>query len=146
MADDPVKGVQEPEYVREKEAIPSLGYGKEALLVADEDLALWAHLVAGRGDWRWPGRATEAGERLTETAARTVHAAALGAWGRDPESAEVFATAEEPCVREAKALRTSRRSPVQHPGAPEWANPPRRPATVARGSEQGMPGNARPRP
>lgn len=44
---DPVKGVQEPEYVREKVAIPSLAYVKKALLVADEDLALEIAMMAG---------------------------------------------------------------------------------------------------
>ncbi|MFI6611650.1 AAA family ATPase [Streptomyces sp. NPDC050507] len=64
-------------------------------------IAAWAHLVAGRGDRAAAlalgeiDRATEAGERLTETAAHTVYAAALAAVGRGPESAELFATAEE---------------------------------------------------
>ncbi|WP_327725390.1 tyrosine-type recombinase/integrase [Streptomyces europaeiscabiei] len=49
MADDPVKGVQEPEYVRQKVAIPSLAYVKKALLVADEDLALEIAMMAGCG-------------------------------------------------------------------------------------------------
>ncbi|MEF9886654.1 tyrosine-type recombinase/integrase [Streptomyces sp. P9-A4] len=49
MADDPVKGVQEPEYVREKVAIPSLAYVKRALLIADEDLALEIAMMAGCG-------------------------------------------------------------------------------------------------
>ncbi|MFE2010454.1 tyrosine-type recombinase/integrase [Streptomyces sp. NPDC059491] len=49
MADDPVKGVQEPEYVRGAVAIPSLAYVKKALAVADEDLALEIVLMAGCG-------------------------------------------------------------------------------------------------
>ncbi|MCX4502158.1 tyrosine-type recombinase/integrase [Streptomyces anulatus] len=49
MADDPVKGVQEPEYVREQVAIPSLPYVKQALLVADEDVALEIVMMAGCG-------------------------------------------------------------------------------------------------
>ncbi|WP_272589578.1 hypothetical protein [Streptomyces sp. M92] len=40
MADDPVKGVQEPEYVRERVVIPSLEYVKQALAVAGDDLAM----------------------------------------------------------------------------------------------------------
>ncbi|MET7543570.1 hypothetical protein [Streptomyces sp. NPDC005507] len=47
MADDPVKGVQEPEYVREKVVIPSLAYVKKALIVADEDLALEIVMMVG---------------------------------------------------------------------------------------------------
>ncbi|MFB6832901.1 hypothetical protein [Streptomyces hydrogenans] len=49
MTDDPVKGVQEPEYVREQVAIPSLAYVKKALSVADEDLALEIVMMAGCG-------------------------------------------------------------------------------------------------
>ncbi|QNP66653.1 tyrosine-type recombinase/integrase [Streptomyces genisteinicus] len=49
MADDPVKGVQEPEYVREQVAIPSLVYVKKALATADEDLALEIVMMAGCG-------------------------------------------------------------------------------------------------
>ncbi|WP_151484689.1 site-specific integrase [Streptomyces albicerus] len=49
MTDDPVKGVQEPEYVREKVIIPSLAYVKEALTVADEDLALEIVMMVGCG-------------------------------------------------------------------------------------------------
>ncbi|MFE2560246.1 tyrosine-type recombinase/integrase [Streptomyces sp. NPDC059352] len=49
MADDPVKGVQEPEYVREQVAIPSLAFVKKALVVADEDLALEIVMMAGCG-------------------------------------------------------------------------------------------------
>ncbi|MEU6944946.1 tyrosine-type recombinase/integrase [Streptomyces sp. NPDC046316] len=49
MADDPVKGIQEPEYVREKVVIPSLTYVKKALTVADEDLALEIVMMVGCG-------------------------------------------------------------------------------------------------
>ncbi|MFF9344411.1 tyrosine-type recombinase/integrase [Streptomyces sp. NPDC014773] len=49
MADDPVKGVQDPEYVREQVVIPSLAYVKKALAVADEDLALEIVMMAGCG-------------------------------------------------------------------------------------------------
>ncbi|GGY55333.1 hypothetical protein GCM10010299_72080 [Streptomyces tanashiensis] len=49
MADDPVKGVQEPEYVRGTVAIPSLGYVTKALTVTDEDLALQIVMTAGCG-------------------------------------------------------------------------------------------------
>ncbi|MEU1073496.1 MULTISPECIES: tyrosine-type recombinase/integrase [unclassified Streptomyces] len=49
MADDPVKGVQEPEYVREKVVIPSLAYVKRALTVADEKLALEIAMMVGCG-------------------------------------------------------------------------------------------------
>lgn len=49
MADDPVKGVQEPEYVRERVAIPSSGYLQRALVVADEALALEIVMMAGCG-------------------------------------------------------------------------------------------------
>ncbi|MGW8359554.1 tyrosine-type recombinase/integrase [Streptomyces wedmorensis] len=49
MVDDPVKGVQEPEYVRGTVAIPSLAYLKQALTVADEDLALEIVMMAGCG-------------------------------------------------------------------------------------------------
>ncbi|MFI5743496.1 tyrosine-type recombinase/integrase [Streptomyces anulatus] len=49
MADDPVKGVQEPEYVREKVVIPSLTYVKKALTVADDDLALEIVMMVGCG-------------------------------------------------------------------------------------------------
>ncbi|MFC8340480.1 hypothetical protein ACFUJX_26180 [Streptomyces rubiginosohelvolus] len=49
MADDPVKGVQEPEYVRSTVAIPSLAYVPKALAVADEDLALEIVMMAGYG-------------------------------------------------------------------------------------------------
>ncbi|MFF5546273.1 tyrosine-type recombinase/integrase [Streptomyces olivaceoviridis] len=49
MADDPVKGVQEPEYVREKVVIPSLDYVKKALTVADHILALEIVMMVGCG-------------------------------------------------------------------------------------------------
>ncbi|WP_229916947.1 tyrosine-type recombinase/integrase [Streptomyces fructofermentans] len=49
MAEDPVKGVQEPEYVREKVVIPTLDYLKQALTVAGEDLALEIAMMAGCG-------------------------------------------------------------------------------------------------
>ncbi|MFJ4343265.1 hypothetical protein [Streptomyces sp. NPDC088915] len=47
MADDPVKGVQEPEYVRRTVAIPSLHCVTKALVVADEDFALKIVMMAG---------------------------------------------------------------------------------------------------
>ncbi|WP_258382412.1 hypothetical protein [Streptomyces sp. NTH33] len=49
MADDPVKGVQEPEYVREKVVIPPLAYVKKALTVADDDLAFEIVMMVGCG-------------------------------------------------------------------------------------------------
>ncbi|MFD7408962.1 hypothetical protein ACFV7R_41440 [Streptomyces sp. NPDC059866] len=49
MADDPVKGVQEPEYVREKVVIPSLTYVKKSLAAADDDLALEIVMMVGCG-------------------------------------------------------------------------------------------------
>ncbi|MGW4671449.1 tyrosine-type recombinase/integrase [Streptomyces sp. NPDC004324] len=49
MADDPVKGVQEPEYVRGRVVIPSLAYVKKALTVADEALALEIVMMVGCG-------------------------------------------------------------------------------------------------
>ncbi|MFF7122636.1 hypothetical protein [Streptomyces sp. NPDC008240] len=49
MADDPVRGVQEPEYVREKAVIPSLVYVKKALQAADEFLALEIVMMVGCG-------------------------------------------------------------------------------------------------
>ncbi|MFC3572608.1 hypothetical protein ACFOZ0_04785 [Streptomyces yaanensis] len=49
MADDPVKGVQEPEYVRERVVIPSLAYVKKVLGVADELLALEIVMMVGCG-------------------------------------------------------------------------------------------------
>ncbi|MYS15813.1 tyrosine-type recombinase/integrase [Streptomyces sp. SID4982] len=49
MAEDPVKGVQEPEYVRQKVVIPSLAYLKQALALAGDDLALEIVMMAGCG-------------------------------------------------------------------------------------------------
>ncbi|GGQ82226.1 tyrosine-type recombinase/integrase [Streptomyces althioticus] len=49
MADDPVKGVQEPEYVRRKVVIPPLAYLKKALAAADEHLALEIVMMVGCG-------------------------------------------------------------------------------------------------
>ncbi|MFE9976870.1 tyrosine-type recombinase/integrase [Streptomyces hirsutus] len=49
MADDPVKGVQEPEYVRRKVVIPPLAYVKKALRAADELLALEIVMMVGCG-------------------------------------------------------------------------------------------------
>ncbi len=49
MADDPVKGVQEPEYVRRKVVIPPLVYVKKALTAADEYLALEIVMMVGCG-------------------------------------------------------------------------------------------------
>ncbi|MEU6553650.1 site-specific integrase [Streptomyces sp. NPDC046915] len=49
MADNPLKGVQEPEYVREKVVIPSLDYVKRALTVADHILALEIVMMVGCG-------------------------------------------------------------------------------------------------
>ncbi|MFC8394016.1 hypothetical protein [Streptomyces sp. NPDC057238] len=49
MADDPVKGVYEPEYVRERAVIPDLAHLKQALAVAGDDLALEIVMMAGCG-------------------------------------------------------------------------------------------------
>ncbi|WP_406462810.1 N-terminal phage integrase SAM-like domain-containing protein [Streptomyces sp. NBC_01622] len=49
MAEDPVKGVQEPEYVCQTVVIPNLEYLKQALTVAREDLALEIMMMAGCG-------------------------------------------------------------------------------------------------
>ncbi|MCM1940347.1 tyrosine-type recombinase/integrase [Streptomyces sp. G3] len=49
MAEDPVKGVQEPEYVRERVVIPSLEYVKQSLAVAGDDLAMEIVMMAGCG-------------------------------------------------------------------------------------------------
>jgi hypothetical protein len=49
MADDPVKGVYEPEYVREGAVIPDLAHLKQALAVAGDDLALEIVMMAGCG-------------------------------------------------------------------------------------------------
>ncbi|MFJ7962417.1 tyrosine-type recombinase/integrase [Streptomyces sp. NPDC096324] len=49
MAEDSVKSVQEPAYVREKVVIPNLDYLKRALAVAGEDLALEIVMMAGCG-------------------------------------------------------------------------------------------------
>ncbi|WP_405774697.1 tyrosine-type recombinase/integrase [Streptomyces sp. NBC_00859] len=49
MADDPVKGVQEPAYVRGTVAIPSRVYVTKALAVAGEDLSLEIVVMAGCG-------------------------------------------------------------------------------------------------
>ncbi|MFI9245183.1 hypothetical protein ACIGXF_21960 [Streptomyces sp. NPDC053086] len=60
MADDPVKGVQEPEYVREKVVIPSLDYVKKALTVADHILALEIVMMVGCGLRNGEARAVNA--------------------------------------------------------------------------------------
>ncbi|MGW5679918.1 tyrosine-type recombinase/integrase [Streptomyces sp. NPDC003860] len=49
MPDDPVKGVQEAEYVREKVVVPSISYVKKALTAADEDVALDIVTMVGCG-------------------------------------------------------------------------------------------------
>ncbi|MGW6900822.1 tyrosine-type recombinase/integrase [Streptomyces sp. NPDC054919] len=49
MADDPVKGVQEPEYTPDRVVIPTLGYIEKALVAADECLALEIAVMAGCG-------------------------------------------------------------------------------------------------
>lgn len=49
MADDPVKGVQEPEYVRQKVVIPSLAYVKKVLTIADKHLELEIVMMVGCG-------------------------------------------------------------------------------------------------
>ncbi|MGC4982609.1 tyrosine-type recombinase/integrase [Streptomyces sp. DT193] len=49
MADDPMKGVQKPEYVRKKVVIPTLAYLKQGLAVAGDDLALEIVMMAGCG-------------------------------------------------------------------------------------------------
>ncbi|WP_143060315.1 hypothetical protein [Streptomyces sp. TLI_105] len=61
-------------------------------------IAAWAHLTAGRTELAAglssaeAARAAPAGEHLTETAARTLHDAALAAMGRTREAEEGFAT------------------------------------------------------
>ncbi|MET9658710.1 hypothetical protein [Streptomyces sp. NPDC006510] len=58
IADDPVKGVQEPEYVREKVVIPTLAYVKRAqgritaamLLVAVSPRMVWRQTYAALSD------------------------------------------------------------------------------------------------
>jgi integrase len=49
MTDDPIKGVQEPEYVRQRVVIPELAHLKQALAVAGDDLALEIVMMAGCG-------------------------------------------------------------------------------------------------
>jgi hypothetical protein len=49
MVEDPIKGVQEPEYVRQRVVIPELTYLKQALAVAGDDLALDIVMMAGCG-------------------------------------------------------------------------------------------------
>ncbi|MFE1292753.1 tyrosine-type recombinase/integrase [Streptomyces sp. NPDC058751] len=49
MGDDPMRGVQKPEYVRGKVVIPTLAYLKQALAVAGDDLALEIVMMAGCG-------------------------------------------------------------------------------------------------
>ncbi|MFJ6894919.1 tyrosine-type recombinase/integrase [Streptomyces hokutonensis] len=49
MAEDPVKGAQEPEYVRQTVVIPTLAYLQEALTTAGDDLALEIMMMAGCG-------------------------------------------------------------------------------------------------
>ncbi|MFE3519135.1 tyrosine-type recombinase/integrase [Streptomyces sp. NPDC059166] len=49
MAHDPVKGVQEPEYVRQKVVVPTLAYMRKALDAAGDDLALEIVMMAGCG-------------------------------------------------------------------------------------------------
>ncbi|MCX5435367.1 MULTISPECIES: hypothetical protein [unclassified Streptomyces] len=49
MAEDPVEGMQEPEYVRQKMVVPSFAYLKQALTVADEGLVLEIVMMAGCG-------------------------------------------------------------------------------------------------
>lgn len=49
MAEDPVKGVQEPEYVPERVVIPTLDYVTKALAVADAELALEIAMMADAG-------------------------------------------------------------------------------------------------
>lgn len=56
MADDPVKRVREPEYVRQKVVIPSLPYVKQAQAVAGDALALQIVMTAGRGLRKMPRR------------------------------------------------------------------------------------------
>ncbi len=57
MADDPVKEVQEPEYVRQKVVIPPLAYVKRALTAADEYLALEIVMMVGCGPRNGEARA-----------------------------------------------------------------------------------------
>ncbi|WP_235618372.1 CIA30 family protein [Streptomyces sp. CB02400] len=49
MADDPLKGGQEPEYVRRKVVVPPLAYVKKALTAADDFLALEIVMTVGCG-------------------------------------------------------------------------------------------------
>jgi hypothetical protein len=49
IADDPVKGVQKPEYARGKAVIPSLDHVKTALTAADHILALEIVMMVGCG-------------------------------------------------------------------------------------------------
>ncbi|MER5668823.1 tyrosine-type recombinase/integrase [Streptomyces mirabilis] len=49
MADEPVKGVQGPEYIPDRVAIPTLDYVEKALIAADEQLALEIAMMAGCG-------------------------------------------------------------------------------------------------
>ncbi|MEU4486822.1 tyrosine-type recombinase/integrase [Streptomyces purpurascens] len=46
---NPVKGVQGPEYVRDRVSIPTLGYIERALSIAHEDLALEITMMVGCG-------------------------------------------------------------------------------------------------
>jgi hypothetical protein len=50
MAEDPVKGVKEPEYVRDQVVMPTLAYLEQVMAVADERRAahLYAVVLGGR--------------------------------------------------------------------------------------------------
>ncbi|MEV5811072.1 tyrosine-type recombinase/integrase [Streptomyces mutabilis] len=66
MADDPVKGVQEPEYVREGVVIPALAYVKQALAVAGDDLALEIVMMTGCGLRNGEARAVNSNNVVTD--------------------------------------------------------------------------------
>ncbi|MEU5327321.1 tyrosine-type recombinase/integrase [Streptomyces parvus] len=87
MVDDPVKEIQETEYVRGTVVIPSLAYVTKALPVADEDLALEIVMRAGCGLRNGEARAVNVNNVVAQDVYRVreqIHSNTLrpAAWSR----------------------------------------------------------------
>ncbi|MFF9850436.1 tyrosine-type recombinase/integrase [Streptomyces litmocidini] len=119
MADDPVKGVQEPEYVREQVAIPSLAYVMKALTVAGEDLALEIVMMAGCGLRNGEARAVNVHNVVAQDVYRVreqIHSNTLRPAKLKHRKAGEFR--EVPLPRSVRAVRGQAR---QHEGRPPAA-------------------------
>ncbi|MGX9923586.1 tyrosine-type recombinase/integrase [Streptomyces sp. NPDC002248] len=107
IAEDPVKGVQEPKYVRQKVVIPSLAFLKQALAAADKRLSLEIAMMAGCGL-----RAAGCGLRNGE--ARAVNVGNLVADGVYRVHEQIHSNTHKPAKLKHRKVGDFREVPLPH--------------------------------